>query len=280
MRRFVLGVAASALALAGCGSGPSPQAKPLPSSSSSSVSAHATPAFGSPAVLRFRVVAQCGGSHCISSTPGYRATTQPIAAEGSTASTPTVSVNAALTWASTPPSAWRIAFDVAKCAANGHATVPPLVNEMSTNVSMAASAVPQKFRTGSRAYIDARDSGDRPLIACDSSGQKYLLSPAVMDQSDVSSATATTSQNAPGWFVNVAFTRHGTAVMADLSSQMLVGRAYGGMDFAIVVNGRVVTAPGFNAPIYDGQAQISGNFDEDSASSLAQAIQLASSARG
>lgn len=67
--------------------------------------------------------------------------------------------------------------------------------------------------------------------------------------------------------VNIQFDAQGGARFAKLSAEN-VGRR-----FAIILDGKVISAPSFNEPIYGGQAQISGNFTTESAGALAISLQ-------
>jgi len=67
--------------------------------------------------------------------------------------------------------------------------------------------------------------------------------------------------NQPG--VSITFDGAGTRRFATLSTENVNKR------FAIIVDGKVISAPVFNEPILGGQARISGSFTSDSASQLA-----------
>ncbi len=67
--------------------------------------------------------------------------------------------------------------------------------------------------------------------------------------------------------VNIQFDGQGGAKFAQLSTNNV------GKQFAIILDGAVISAPVFNEPILGGAAQISGNFTTDSAYSLAIALQ-------
>jgi preprotein translocase subunit SecD len=63
--------------------------------------------------------------------------------------------------------------------------------------------------------------------------------------------------------VNIAFDAQGGAKFAKLTRDNV------GKPFAIILDGRVLSAPNINEPILGGRAQISGNFTAESANSLA-----------
>jgi preprotein translocase subunit SecD len=115
------------------------------------------------------------------------------------------------------------------------------------------------------------DVPDQPLVTCgtgDDAQTKYLLSPAAIEGTDLKSASAGIPQQSVSWQVNLTLGGEGKQVFADLSRAM----AGSPQQFAVVLDGRVISAPTFNGVIPDGSAQISGNFTEASANSLATSL--------
>jgi preprotein translocase subunit SecD len=111
-----------------------------------------------------------------------------------------------------------------------------------------------------------------PIVTCDAQGQKYLLSPALIEGTEISSATA----NAPGstqgsvqWSVGIQLKSHGADVQRRLSQAMAGDQS---KTFAIVLDGQVISAPYFESVIADGTSQITGNFSETEAKSLATSL--------
>ena len=112
------------------------------------------------------------------------------------------------------------------------------------------------------------DVADQPLLACDQSGTKYLLGPAVIEGTQLDDASAGIPQNQAEWVVNLDFNGEATSTFATVSQQLFNN----GGRFAIVLDGVVLSAPGVDEPILNGQAQISGNFTQESAQSLANSL--------
>ncbi len=112
------------------------------------------------------------------------------------------------------------------------------------------------------------DNPDLPLLACDDDGYKYLLSVAMVEGTDLNDASAGIPQNDVNWVVSLEFNGDGTKQFAEIS------RALYGTDnlFAIVLDGKVISAPTMNGIITNGQAEISGNFNQESAESLATSL--------
>ena len=118
---------------------------------------------------------------------------------------------------------------------------------------------------------DAKDQVDdpaKPLLACDKKGFKYLLSPAIIEGTQLSNASYGIPQNDVQYVVNLDFNGDATDVFTQVT-RALVGTQ---KQFAIVLDGLVLSAPVVNSPITDGNAQISGSFTAGSARSLANSL--------
>ena len=108
---------------------------------------------------------------------------------------------------------------------------------------------------------------EEPLAVCDDEGVKYVLEPASI-VGGVESATAVTPDNQVNPVVTLALDAAATRTFAEISAE-LVGTP---RQFAIVLDGRVISAPTVTAPILDGRLQISGDFTEESAQALADRL--------
>lgn len=127
---------------------------------------------------------------------------------------------------------------------------------------------------------------DKAVVACDTQGgsensTKFILGPVEIpgtEISDASYAQATNSQgHATGGFaVNLQFDEQGTKTFKELSERLYsLGQSSQGdprSQFAIVLDGSVISAPSMNSVITDGKAQITGNFTEDEAKFLSQQL--------
>jgi len=120
---------------------------------------------------------------------------------------------------------------------------------------------------------------DQPLITCDDQGQvKYLLGPVEVKGQNISDASAGLVQSSQGvstgqWAVNIVFDSTGTKQFADVTTR-LVGLTGSQNQFAIVLDGKVISAPTTQAAITDGKPQITGNFTETSAKALADQLKF------
>jgi preprotein translocase subunit SecD len=105
---------------------------------------------------------------------------------------------------------------------------------------------------------------------------KYLLGPTLIDGKRVSGASANfDSQQGNGWVVNLTFDGTGasqfTKVTGDLASQQQPNN-----QFAIDLDGDVISAPRVSSALTGGNAQISGSFTQKSAEDLANVLKYGS----
>jgi preprotein translocase subunit SecD len=174
-------------------------------------------------------------------------TPTPTATPGATApATPTApaqtkkgaSVDDPLAWALDPGDEWLAKYQAFTCPAKGQEAAP------------------------------VTDDPDQPLITCDENGVKYLLSKAVIEGTSLKSASAGIPQNSTAWAVSLGLKGGARKTFADISRKLFNN----GGQFAIVLDGKVLSAPGFDGVITDGNAQITGTFSESEATSLANSL--------
>ncbi|MFJ6789472.1 protein translocase subunit SecD [Streptomyces angustmyceticus] len=108
-----------------------------------------------------------------------------------------------------------------------------------------------------------------PVVACkDDGSQKYVLGPVGVEGTDVSSAKAVfDSQQGQGWIVQMDFTSEGGKKFADVTGK-LATKAQPQNQFAIVLDGAVVSDPRVSERLNGGNATISGGFTQQSAEDL------------
>ncbi|MDM4763239.1 protein translocase subunit SecD [Galbitalea sp. SE-J8] len=120
----------------------------------------------------------------------------------------------------------------------------------------------------------------QPIVTCDPSGsEKYVLGPVEVSGeriADASNGVVTTQTGASTgtWAVNIVFDSEGAKEFSKVTT-----RLYGYLNtdptrnrFAIVLDGRVISAPSTNAVITDGKPQITGSFTEESSKALADQL--------
>jgi preprotein translocase subunit SecD len=163
----------------------------------------------------------------------------PVTAKGAPVDQP-------LKWQDDPGAAWLQKFGKFTCPANGK-NAPP-VNDIPT----------------------------KPLLTCDQDGNKLLLSAALIEGTQLKSAQATPpNQQNVQWTVNLTFDSAARKTFATVTQQIanqtspLTNQQ---KQFAIVLDGKVISAPTVNGIINNGQAEISGSFTQQSAQSLANSL--------
>jgi preprotein translocase subunit SecD len=135
------------------------------------------------------------------------------------------------------------------------------------------SATPE---TGVESCPDAVEGpSSEPLTACGESQDTvvtYRLGPVAVAGTDVSEAEAAyDAERGNGWYVNLDFTTAGGAKFADITGQLSTQVAPQNQ-FAIVLDGVVLSAPQVNGPITGGKAEISGSFTKQEAQQLAAQV--------
>ncbi|MCG2624621.1 protein translocase subunit SecD [Arthrobacter sp. I2-34] len=121
------------------------------------------------------------------------------------------------------------------------------------------------------------DDPAKPLVACEpDTGTKYILGPVEVPGTDISSASfgqvrGNQGQSLNQWAVNIEFNSEGTAAFKSVTER-LFGMTGAQNQFAIVLDGQVISAPTTNAVIPDGKPQITGSFTEDSARVLSEQL--------
>ena len=179
----------------------------------------------------------------------------------------TAPVDEELAWSQSPDPAVVQLFDQFTCADDG-----TLQNADGTAAEVALDAP---------VTIPAVDDPSKPLIACepaennpgtdeDRPAAKYLMSRSVINGTDLDSASAGVPQNEVSWVVNLEVGGEGQDAFTAIS-RALVGTE---RQFAIVLDGQVISAPTMDGLITNGQAQISGNFNETSANNLATSLKF------
>jgi preprotein translocase subunit SecD len=151
-----------------------------------------------------------------------------------------------LAWQDNPGSAWLQKFAKYQCPKKGTASKP------------------------------VNDNKNEPLVTCDEDGNKLLLSTPLIEGTQLKSAQATPpNQQNVQWTVNLTFDSAARKTFAKVTQAIanqtspLTGQQ---KQFAIVLDGKSISAPTVNSPIPNGQAEISGNFTQASAQSLANSL--------
>ncbi|MFJ2815526.1 protein translocase subunit SecD [Streptomyces sp. NPDC087294] len=115
-----------------------------------------------------------------------------------------------------------------------------------------------------------------PTVACGENSskqwQKYILGPAAVDGTDVAKSQAVfNTQTAAGWTVTMDFTSKGSKKFADITGKLAQNQSPQNQ-FAIVLDGNVVSDPFVQQALTGGSAEISGSFGQEEAQSLANML--------
>ena len=118
---------------------------------------------------------------------------------------------------------------------------------------------------------------NQPSVGCDSQ-YKYLMGPSEVNGSQITDATYGQKTNSAGQatgevVVNLSFDSAGAKAFGEVSTRLLSLQSPQNQ-FAIVVDGGVISAPQSQSAITNGQAQISGSFTQDSAKTLADQLKF------
>ncbi|MFF4220145.1 protein translocase subunit SecD [Streptomyces nondiastaticus] len=111
------------------------------------------------------------------------------------------------------------------------------------------------------------------IVACKKDGSaKEILGPVSVEGTNVTGASAVfDSQQGRGWLVQLKFDSTGSKKFAEVTGQ-LASKQSPQNQFAIVLDGEVVSDPSVSTSITGGQAEISGGFTQASAQDLANVL--------
>ncbi len=151
--------------------------------------------------------------------------------------------------------------------------------------SWVTEALFAEFQNFDCATLDTANTNvapvDEPLITCEDDGSyKYILGPVEVSGETISDATAGLITNSQGvstgqWGVFITFNEVGTSQFATVTERLY---SFPDTDprnrFAIVLDGRVISAPTTQGVITDGKPQISGSFTQESAKTLADQLKF------
>ncbi|HET9657961.1 MAG TPA: protein translocase subunit SecD [Kineosporiaceae bacterium] len=207
--------------------------------------------------------------------------------------TPTPTVNATGSPASAPtgsPAAAPTGNPAVTATGGAVAATPGAKPTDASDPNWAGESVPgvagatyeQLFATLDCAKYSAvgGDDAAKPLVACSvDKSAKYLLGPAEVIGLDIKAAAAGPETNSQGqvtgtgWQVNLSFNSDGAKKFGDVTTRLaaLTGARN---QFAIVLDGKVISAPTTREAITGGSAQITGSFTEADATMLANQLKF------
>ncbi|RKT03686.1 preprotein translocase subunit SecD [Streptomyces sp. 3211.6] len=111
---------------------------------------------------------------------------------------------------------------------------------------------------------------EEPTVACGQRGSawgKWILGPAQVAGTDVKDAKGVIDQQRGQWIVQMQFTDKGADKFAKITGELATKQAPQNQ-FAIVLDGKVISDPSVSQALTGGNAEISGGFTQQSAQDL------------
>ncbi|MFI5531167.1 protein translocase subunit SecD [Kitasatospora sp. NPDC051853] len=243
------------LALAPTGSLPQPSATP---SASGTPSATASPNAG----------ASAGAPSATPSPSGSkagRAVTDALKADPTTSASPNASGTPNASGAPSAAPSAPSAADLSAALTQG--TVPA---ELQQQFAALDCSDPSK-------RLDYQSEPGKPAVACSYDAEqgiwyKFALGPVAVNGDTIDKATAVyDTQQGAGWQVQLQFNSAGSDAFAAITGQ-LATQAPPANQFAVVLDGKVVSHPYVQQAIPGGSAVISGSFTQQEAKALADVL--------
>ncbi len=134
-------------------------------------------------------------------------------------------------------------------------------------------STPEARLAASQAAVQAED--DEPIVACGEDGLKYQLGPVAVPGTDLTGADAVFDPQRAEWIVTMDFNKTGGDKFADITAE-LATKAPPQNQFAILLDGEVVSAPSVSERLGGGSAIIEGGegnpFTQEEAANLANVL--------
>jgi len=223
---------------------------------------------GQTALLRFRPVLLAGDAAPPAPTPTTTPTPAPTTKAPSVAPSPS----------GTPGRGRALARALEAAPAPTPVPPAPPTGQAPTGLEQIPPAVQRKFIQLDCTKPESRQGGDQAkpgdiVVSCDQDGEaKYILGPSAVEGTNVSRADAGIPQQGVGtWQVDLTFDGTGSKKFADITRKV-VSLQPPQNQVAIVLDGLVVSAPRIEEAITGGKAQITGDFDQASATDLANVL--------
>ena len=191
---------------------------------------------------------------------------------------------------SSPSASGSAAASTAPSPSPSAAASGPSVAGDQTKVSKATLALFNKVNCADKNWQQkaygsnsaAWDDTGAQIVSCDPTGIKYVLDTSPVTGQELTTASATLDPQTGQWIVQFSLNGKGATAFANLTTTMF--DTYGGNgtptsvldQFAIVLDGDVVSAPAIQSAITGGQSQISGPstnpFTQNQATKLANVL--------
>ncbi len=235
---------------------------------------------GQTAVLRFRAVYaadQVAPEPTATDAPTEAPTSEPTPGPSESAVAPSDQPSAGTPEPSASTTANRLPMPalptappkpVGEACVNADGAGTPPDQAMEWEPTEACQAAFQEFTCSSA----VEDVPDQALLACSQDGtEKYLLGPTLIEGNQLTGATAGIPQNNVSWVVDLEFNAEGATAFEN-ATRALSAKSEPQNRFAIVLDGESISAPSVSEAIPGGRAQITGNFNQKTATELANVL--------
>ncbi|GAA0933099.1 protein translocase subunit SecD [Nonomuraea longicatena] len=165
----------------------------------------------------------------------------------------------------------------AKASPSGAPSAPPQEQAPAFDTNGIDPAVLKQYQALNCADPKSRGTGalDDPtkqFAACaDDGSAKYVLDVAKVVGTDINTATSGVRQGSTDWVVQLDFKSKGAAEWSKLTS-LAFGSQEPRNQVAVVLDGVVITAPVIQGPIPGGRAEITGGFNQQTSTTLADQL--------
>jgi preprotein translocase subunit SecD len=275
------GVPTSVSAASGPTPTPTPSSSPSSAASpSSSAKAKTSPAKPSSSPSPSGGSGQASGARQLTAANSAGATSSPspkASASPSTSASPSASSSASPGASPAPSATPPTAPNANNLYTTGDAS---LVSKQTLALFNKLNCRDKKWQQQIYGNDSAKYDNDQQIVACDSSGVKYVLGPPIVKGTDLRSPSAQLTSTTSQWVVTFNLDSAGSKSFGAKTTQMYQSYFNPSTQsqtsvldqFAIVLDGRVVSAPYVSQPITGGSGQISGNFTQKSATDLANVL--------
>ncbi|WP_073920309.1 protein translocase subunit SecD [Streptomyces sp. CB00455] len=155
-------------------------------------------------------------------------------------------------------------------SASPSASTPPSADEAAAADLQAKFAALDCTNEAQRAAAGKGAKPEDPMLACGKRGTawgKWVLGPAQVNGQDVKDAKGVIDTQRGGWIVTMQFTDKGADKFAKITGELATKQAPQNQ-FAIVLDGEVISDPSVSQALTGGNAEISGGFTQQSAQDL------------
>ena len=158
---------------------------------------------------------------------------------------------------------------------SGSAAASAQAQYQAQGATAAEAAMLARLNCAATASGGSTDKRDEVIAACDQKGEfKYILNKSIIEGTEIKDAAPTQETSGlGGWQISLDFKSKGQAIWAEYTSKHNAQATPNKIDnrVAFVLDGKVISAPEIQQTI-NGTTSVTGDFDENSATELANAL--------